>query len=169
MSQVWSVDTETSWGSAVPIRSTGDSLTLVTCWHVVDRVAEGDRITVAHHQHGSFPAAIVWHDADKDLALLVIFTKQQLPVFRRAPPPAFGSTIFLVGYPGQQALTITQGTAQEPGRVAVYLEPGSSGGAVLDAQGRLVGIIQTGRSTYTPFGRLPFANIGGYIPISALH
>ena|GEM_PF-168115 len=105
-----------------------------------------------------------------DLAL--VHTEEDLdayPILADADPEP-GDALTVVGYPGGGVLTVTSGVAlaykQDPlnenvGKVLVSdaeVEPGSSGSAVLDTEGRLVGVVyaksNTGHSYIIPVSSL---------------
>lgn len=95
-------------------------------------------------------------------------------------PLAAGAVVNVVGYPRGGALTITKGTVVDriegdrfgvPGivmRLTARVEPGNSGGPVLDRDGRLVGIvyaleIATGFALAIPIDTLDtLVDVGGF-------
>lgn len=134
-------------GSGIPISHDGYFL---TADHVLARSA-GKNIFVLHGQQGGLRATkarIVWRSAATDLALL------HIPVatprhYAWTPPDQWlpaGTPVIHAGIatshrsgPGKLV------TAIPPGKAARFkhdipLEPGDSGGAVIDARGRLVGV-----------------------------
>ncbi|MCW1922151.1 serine protease [Luteolibacter arcticus] len=136
-------------GSAVPISPDGY---FITADHVLARSA-GRNIFIIHGQQGGLKATkarIIWRSASADLALL------HIPVatpnhYSWTPPnqwlPA-GTPVIHSG--------IATGFRSEPGKLVtaippgrgnaarfkhdIPLEPGDSGGAVIDARGQLVGV-----------------------------
>jgi len=110
----------------------------------------------------SYPAAVAASDADRDLAVLrVVGVKDApTPIAYADPPKAFETMgVFSFGFPLGEALslkkgnpTVTVGKASvsslreaEDGELGVIqidgnLNPGNSGGPVVDAKGRLVGV-----------------------------
>ncbi len=136
-------------GSAVPISSDGY---FITADHVLARSA-GRNVFLLHGQHGALRATkarIVWRSASTDLALL------HIPI---ATPRYYSWTSpdqwLPVGTPVMHA-GIATGFRSEPGKLVtaippgrknaarfkydIPLEPGDSGGAVIDARGQLVGV-----------------------------
>ncbi|WP_226895198.1 S1 family peptidase [Luteolibacter marinus] len=136
-------------GSAVPISPDGY---FITADHVLTH-SEGRNVFVLHGQQGSLrstKARIVWRSAATDLALLHI--PIATPRYYAWTPPdqwlAAGTTVIHSG--------IATGFRSEPGKLItaippdhgrgtrfkhdIPLEPGDSGGAVVDANGQLVGI-----------------------------
>jgi S1-C subfamily serine protease len=110
----------------------------------------------------SAPASIVLDDAERDLALLQVTGVQDLPApIPLVRNPGVGETmpVFLFGFPfgdalalhqGNPAITVGKGSVSslrlndrgEVARIQIDgdLNPGNSGGPVVDAKGRLVGI-----------------------------
>jgi S1-C subfamily serine protease len=136
-------------GSAVPISPDGY---FITADHVLDRSA-GKNIFVIHGQQGALRATkarIIWRSASTDLALL------HIPVatpnhYSWTPPDRWVPAGTPVIHSG-----IATGFRSEPGKLVtgippgrgnaarfkhdIPLEPGDSGGAVIDARGDLVGV-----------------------------
>ncbi len=136
-------------GSAIPISPDGY---FMTADHVLARAA-GRNVFVIHGQEGPLrarKARIVWRSSSHDLALLHIpeatpryFTwtspDQWLPV----GTPVFHSGI-ATGFrsePGKLVSAIPPGRGNATRfKHDIPLEPGDSGGAVIDARGQLVGV-----------------------------
>lgn len=134
-------------GSGIPISPDGYFL---TADHVLSRSA-GKNIFIIHGQQGRLRATkarVVWRSASTDLALLhiPIATPRHYdwtPVDRWLPAgtPVVHSGI-ATGFRSEPGKLVT---AIPPGKGARFkhdipLEPGDSGGAVIDARGRLVGV-----------------------------
>lgn len=136
-------------GSAIPISADGY---FITADHVLAHSA-GRNVFVIHGQQGGLQATkarIVWRSASTDLA--VIHIPIATPNFYRWTSPnkwlPAGTSIIHSG--------IATGFRSEPGKLItpippgrgngtrfkhdIPLEPGDSGGAVIDAQGELVGV-----------------------------
>ena len=133
-------------GTAVAIRAGGY---LVTALHVVDRALE---ITVRLPGGRHVPAELVGRDPATDLAILKVTA--ELPVLKNAPEPVLGAPVCAVGNQFGLDLSVTcgvvsalhrSGTGFNPVEDFVQTDatvnPGASGGALVDAQGRLVGIL----------------------------
>ncbi len=133
-------------GTAVAIRAGGY---LVTALHVVDRALE---ITVRLPGGRHVPAELIGRDPATDLAVLKVTA--ELPVLKDAPEPALGAPVCAVGNQFGLDLSVTcgvvsalhrSGTGFNPVEDFVQTDatvnPGASGGALVDAQGRLVGIL----------------------------
>ncbi len=123
---------------------------LLTCFHVVTNAT---RITVGTKQ-GVFSAELVQSDEANDVALLKVagaFAALPLAATNNAK---LGEAVFTVGFPnpGVQGLQpkLTRGEvsslagARDDPReyqISVPVQPGNSGGAVVDAYGNVVGIV----------------------------
>lgn len=133
-------------GTAVAIRPGGY---LVTALHVVERATE---ITVRLPDGREVPARLAGADSATDLALLA--TDVDLPVLETAPEPSLGDPVCALGNQFGLGLSVTCGVVSGVHRSGVgfnpvedfvqtdaAVNPGASGGALVDAQGRLVGIL----------------------------
>ncbi len=119
-------------------------------------VAGADQILVALADRREFPATLVFADARLDLALLRIDTKgAALPVIRMADSDRaeVGDVTIAIGNPFGVGQTVTTGIVSAVARTGIgvsdwqffiqtdaAINPGNSGGALLDGQGRLIGI-----------------------------
>lgn len=123
---------------------------VVTADHVLER---GEDISVAFHDGTSVDATIVGRDSDRDVALLRTNTNG-FPPIPRGEPPKVGHLVLAVGRPNDR-LMATMGlvnTIRGMGRrrpthggaaliqTDALLYPGFSGGPLLDAAGRMVGL-----------------------------
>jgi S1-C subfamily serine protease len=133
-------------GTAVAIRPGGY---LVTALHVVDRAEE---ITLRLADGRELPAELVARDAATDLALLKAGV--DLPLLAAAPEPALGAPVCAVGNQFGLDLSVTCGVVSALHRSGAgfnpvedfvqtdaTMNPGASGGALVDAEGRLVGVL----------------------------
>ena len=97
-------------------------------------------------------AKIVAVDRDTDIALLKLGA--DLPVFEIAPKPAFAQPVCTIGNPFGLGLSVTCGVVSAPSRAGVgfnliedfvqtdaAVNPGASGGALVDQEGRLIGML----------------------------
>ena len=138
----------TSLGSGVVVSAKGHVLTNL---HVIEGA---DEIIVALTDGRQANATVLGVDADSDLAVLHIDLKQ-LPVldFVALDPTNVGDVVLAIGNPFGVGQTITMGIVSALGRgglgINTYenfiqtdaaINPGNSGGALIDTQGRLVGI-----------------------------
>jgi serine protease Do len=123
-----------------------------------NHVAEvGDEIKVRIGEHGhEYSAKIVGNDPTSDLALLRIDAKN-LPVvtFAQSGQVKVGDVVLAIGNPFGFTNTVTMGIVSGLGRAGVEgaeheyedfiqtdapINPGNSGGALVDTEGRLIGI-----------------------------
>ncbi len=139
---------QTSLGSGVIVSEQGYVLTNN---HVIDG---SDEILVALNDDQTFPATVVGNDPESDLAVLKIAVDGIRPiVFGHADSLAVGDVVLAIGNPFGVGQTVTQGivSARNRGRLGIStfedfiqtdaaINPGNSGGALIDSQGRLVGI-----------------------------
>lgn len=133
-------------GTAVAIAPGGY---LATALHVVDQALE---ITVRLPDGRLVPAEVLGRDPASDLALLGIAA--DLPPLPYAPEPALGAPVCAVGNQFGLDLSVTCGVVSALHRAGTgfnpiedfvqtdaVVNPGASGGALVDAEGRLVGLL----------------------------
>ncbi|HWS59235.1 MAG TPA: serine protease [Actinotalea sp.] len=127
-----------------------DATTLITNRHVV---ADSAELQVSTYDGRDIAVTASSTAALADLA--VVRTAQELPSYPElaGQDPVIGDAVTVVGYPQGGVLTLTTGrvigTTTDPlnenlGEVLVAdapVEPGSSGSAVLDVDGRVVGVV----------------------------
>ncbi len=138
----------TNLGSGVVVSAKGHVL---TNFHVVEGA---DEIVVALTDGRQALAKVIGVDAESDLAVLQIELKD-LPVldFSSLELPRVGDVVLAIGNPFGVGQTITMGIVSALGRAGLgintyenfiqtdaAINPGNSGGALIDTQGRLVGI-----------------------------
>ena len=138
----------TSLGSGVVVSAKGQVLTNL---HVIDGA---DEIVVALTDGRQAVAKVLGVDADSDLAVLQV-DLAQLPelTFTALEPLSVGDVVLAIGNPFGVGQTTTMGIVSALGRdrlgINTYenfiqtdaaINPGNSGGALIDTQGRLVGI-----------------------------
>ncbi len=133
-------------GSAVAILPGGY---LATNVHVLGRA---EKVTVRYPDGRLAAADIVGQDPLTDIALLRV--DRNLPVLPVAPGPALGEPVCTVGNQFGLGLSVTCGSVSALHRTGTgfnpiedfvqtdaVVNPGGSGGALVDRQGRLVGLI----------------------------
>ncbi|HEX2526797.1 MAG TPA: Do family serine endopeptidase [Geminicoccus sp.] len=141
---------ENSLGSGVMLRPDG---VVVTNNHVIEGA---DQITVILADRRAFEATLLSRDERADLAFLKIDTDgETLPTLPLARSDALqvGDLVLAIGNPFGIGQTVTSGIVSATNRTAEGLErdvsfiqtdaainPGNSGGALVDLEGRLVGI-----------------------------
>lgn len=153
----WPADqqrTEEPEGSAVVV---GEGGLMLTADHVID-AAKSIRIRLGD---GSVHAAeIVYRDSETDLA--VLRADIGLPVIEMAPDPEPATSVCALGNAFGLGVSVTCGVVSATGRGGIgfnavedflqtdtAVNPGASGGALVDGQGRLVGILS---AIYTKSG-----------------
>lgn len=134
-------------GSGVLVSDRGYALTNA---HVL---SGADALTARLHDGRRIPAHPVAADPDLDLALLRLFDDRPIPAVALGASEGLvvGQTVFAIGSPFGEELSfsVTRGIVSAPrrtvrGRVFVQhdaaLNPGNSGGPLVDEAGRLLGI-----------------------------
>jgi serine protease Do len=134
-------------GSGVVVTADGY---ILTNNHVVDNA---DEIKVVFTDEREFTAKVVGRDAKTDIAVLKIDAKD-LPYVHIANSDniEIGDVVLAIGNPFGVGQTVTMGIISATGRGNIGLDyedfiqtdaainPGNSGGALVDAEGRLIGI-----------------------------
>ena len=150
---------------------------VLTAFHVVQEATE---IRVRDHDGRDYPARIRGADEAADLALLALDAPGAVfrPIrFGDSVRARVGESVFAIGSPFGLSQTVTAGILSAKERTQVVtdnvvpllqtdaaINPGSSGGALLNARGELIGLInailsQTGRSQ----------GVGFAIPVEEIH
>ena len=139
---------ENSLGSGVVVSTQG---LILTNHHVVESAEE---IDVALADGRTLPATIVGTDPETDLAVLKVDAKN-LPAITlgRSDNLSVGDVVLAIGNPFGVGQTVTQGIISALGRnhlgintfenfiqTDASINPGNSGGALIDTDGRLIGI-----------------------------
>ena len=153
-------------GSGVVI---GDGRTIVTAAHVLGQAKD---IQVRTSQGVILTARLIAADKATDLALLSL--KEPLPALQLAGDASLGETACAVGNAFGLGISITCGTVSAVNRSGVgfnsiedfvqtdaAVNPGASGGALVDSQGRLIGILSA------IFTKKSDANVGVNFAVSA--
>ena len=138
-----------SLGSGVIIDGSG---LVVTNHHVIENMTE---VKVALHDRREFDAEIVLRDPRTDLAVLRIKGSERFPAVELGDSERLevGDIVLAIGNPFGVGQTVTQGIVSALARTQVgvtdyqffiqtdaAINPGNSGGALIDMNGRLVGI-----------------------------
>ncbi|MEM9741824.1 MAG: trypsin-like peptidase domain-containing protein [Pseudomonadota bacterium] len=139
---------QSSLGSGVIVSSNGY---ILTNNHVV---ADADEVLVAFHDGQATTAEVVGTDLETDLALIRVQASglATIPVGRSADV-AVGDIALAIGNPFGLGQTVSAGIISAKGRIGITASPyadflqtdaainlGNSGGALVDSQGRLIGI-----------------------------
>lgn len=143
-------------GSGVAFRTAEDGTYILTNNHVVERAS---RLTVRTSTGRSARAQLIGRDPETDIAVLLV--KLKIPVIDTVDSSdlVVGQTVVAIGSPYGLEHSVTSGVVSAVGRslpdfggtADVYplvdviqtdaaINPGNSGGALVDRQGRLVGI-----------------------------
>lgn len=133
-------------GSGVVIAHGG---LIATAWHVIK---PAKRIDVRLADGRILPATVVGHDVASDIAVLRV--KADLPTFVTAPQPILAQPVCTIGNTYGFGLSVTCGVVSAVdvstagfNEVEDYIQtdaavnPGGSGGALVDTDGRLVGMV----------------------------
>ena len=140
--------------------ATGFALTgngfVATNYHVVQGA---DSVHVQNVHGTSFKARTIYIDPDYDLAILEIIDDRfeptaQVPYTFRAQAADIGQDVFTIGFPREEAVYGQGYLSSETGyagdtvayQVSIPVNPGNSGGPLLDDQGNIIGII-SGKQT----------------------
>ena len=159
-------------GSGVIISSDGY---IITNHHVIE-TAEDIQITTNDNQ--SYKAKIIGSDEQNDIALLKIESSEELPyaVFGDSDSTQIGEWVLAVGNPFNLTSTVTAGiisaksrsldptgrTTQSYIQTDAAVNPGNSGGALINDKGELIGIntaIQTQTGSYVGYSFAVPSNI----------
>jgi Do/DeqQ family serine protease len=138
-----------SLGSGVIVDPSG---LVVTNHHVVEGMTD---VKVALSDRREFGAKIVLRDPRSDLAVLQIQSQERFPVLELGDSDAIevGDFVLAIGNPFGVGQTVTQGIVSALARTQIgvndygffiqtdaAINPGNSGGALVDLDGRLVGV-----------------------------
>ncbi|MDP5240655.1 trypsin-like peptidase domain-containing protein [Uliginosibacterium sp. 31-16] len=136
-------------GSGVLVSTDGY---ILTNNHVIEGA---DAIEIALNDGKKFAARIVGRDPETDIAVLRIDSKEKLPAISFSPASSVhvGDVVLAIGNPFGVGQTVTMGIVSAMGRTQLgintfenfiqtdaAINPGNSGGALVDTQGRLLGI-----------------------------
>jgi len=153
----------------------GEDGYIITNHHVVDGASD---ISVVFNDGARFPAEVVGSDPVTDIGVLLVDREDVRPItIGRSsalvigqPAVAVGNPLGLAGGPTVTAgiISALDRTLDEAGGVRLYglvqtdapIAPGSSGGALVDAEGRLIGI-----TTAIAFSDVGPADLGFAVPI----
>ncbi len=134
---------------------TGFALTaegyLVTSAHVIQGA---DSLQIEGHDHRRYRAEKVYADAKHDLAILRVSDPRfagfgRLPYVFKAGQAELGERVFTLGFPradvvyGEGALSARTGYRGDSAfyQVSIPVNPGNSGGPLLDERGNLIGVV----------------------------
>jgi serine protease Do len=142
-------------GSGVIVKRAGTKVYVLTNNHVV---GEADEISVKLYDERQYTASLVGKDPNKDLALVVFETPDEVPVaeFGDSDEVQVGDIVVAVGNPMGFQSSVTSGIVSAVGRksipgsgVALFtdyiqtdaaINQGNSGGPLVDIYGKVIGI-----------------------------
>lgn len=158
-------------GSGVILTSDGY---IITCYHVIENAT---KIIVRLNNGTEYQAEIIGQDVDNDIAILRIEANDLLPVvLGDSSKMVVGDTVVVVGNPlGELGGTVTSGILSALDRAITIgdtkmnllqtnaaVNPGNSGGALFNAYGELIGVVNA-KSSGNSIEGLGFA-----IPINTI-
>ncbi|GHE43175.1 trypsin-like peptidase domain-containing protein [Sphingobacterium griseoflavum] len=142
--------TETMHFGATGFMITRDGY-VVTNYHVI---TGADSVHLQNHRGQSFKADIIFTNPEKDLAILHISdstfkSSKNIPYTFKKQDSDLGEDIYTIGFPrdeavyGQGYLSSSTGYAGDTlaYQISIPVNPGNSGGPVLDKDGHVIGII----------------------------
>lgn len=148
-----------SMGSGVIISANGDA---VTCGHI----ANGVQRLVAEMQDGTKREVTIYDiDTTADISHIRV-VGSGLPYLETSNDVQTGDTVYALGYPGGGSAKVTAGVVTNPKNgdyLTTLIEStasvisGNSGGALVDGQGRLVGVTVSSRGSGTPSYSVPIS------------
>jgi len=140
-------------GSGVVVRRSGEKLYVLTNDHVA---GEAEQINIKLQDGRSYKAKLVGRDENKDLALVMFETRENIPVAEIGDSGSLmvGDWVLAVGSPLGFESTVTAGIVSAIGRRSVQgaagftdyiqtdaaINQGNSGGALVNIYGQVVGI-----------------------------
>lgn len=124
---------------------------IVTSYHVIKGA---DSVYIENEKWGRHKVSVLHSDPENDISILAI-EKETLALPRLLPytvsgiEASLGEEVYTLGFPredivfGEGAVSALTGYRQNPGayQVSVPVNPGNSGGPLLNAKGDLIGII----------------------------
>ncbi len=142
-----------SAGSTCAGSLVGEAGQVITAYHCVERRRP---IVVTNSEGDRFEAELIHSDRKNDLALLSVNGLRGSPYFRLSLEALVGEDVTVVGHPfgslavrvpvldGLLRWSVTGGTVSAVGQSLIQLDsafnPGTSGGAILNGEGELIGV-----------------------------
>lgn len=124
---------------------------IVTAYHVVK---SSDSVFIENEKFGRLRVSLVYKNPDTDVALLLITDEQfknlsSVPFAIRSTEGVLGEAVYTLGYPrneivyGDGTISAASGYEQNENsyQISIPVNPGNSGGPMIDQQGAVVGII----------------------------
>jgi serine protease Do len=144
-SAVFKVNTSAGSGSSFYLK---DKNILVTNFHVIEGFKN---VSVEDHQKNRYRADVIIADKNKDIAFLKIKGQLEAPQINYEAAGVIKNLdqVYVLGFPFGMPYTVTEGIVSSPNQMMdgrnyiqtdAAVNPGNSGGPVVDASGRLVGM-----------------------------
>jgi serine protease Do len=120
---------------------------IVTSYHVVK---DADSLHIENSKFGTLRATVVYSDPANDVSLLKVDTLVPiLPFLVEKAEASLAEDVYTLGFPredvvfGEGAISALSGFKQNPNsyQISVPVNPGNSGGPLLNSKGNLVGMI----------------------------
>lgn len=124
---------------------------VVTNHHVI---ADADSVQLQHANGESYRTSVIYIDIESDLAILKITDPdfkgyKNIPYVFKEKSAELGEDVFTLGYPrdeavyGQGYLSSMSGYSGDTSayQISIPLNPGNSGGPLLDSKGQVIGIV----------------------------
>jgi serine protease Do len=124
---------------------------IATSYHVVK---ESDSVSIENETYGRLKAKVIFSGARNDISILKIITssfkaKRQLPFMISSKEAELGEYVYTLGFPredivfGEGSVSASSGFRQAANayQVSVPVNPGNSGGPLLNSSGDLIGIV----------------------------
>jgi S1-C subfamily serine protease len=155
---VVSVMTNTGQGSGAIISSDG---LVLTNYHVIQGAR---RASVMTYEGSAYGVSLVGYDIQNDIAVLRISFNETFSYFEFGDSDSLkaGQKVVALGNPAGLSFTATEGIISSPSRLAsdglyyiqtdVTLNPGNSGGPLINSRGELIGIADFKVSGYEGLG-----------------
>jgi hypothetical protein len=135
---------------------------LLTCKHVLPRVADYKNIDLrvrleTKSRKDTIPAKVFWLADNSDAAILTISDSKSRPLPIDNRKPDVGVRLITLGFPVNFNQNITDGLVGPEENAGRYLmsapvNPGVSGGPVIAADGRVIGIVHGAHLKWRPSG-----------------
>lgn len=165
------VANETGHGSGFVVEGRSKKRYIVTNAHVCKTKSQDMKVKWGIRENDEETSeAPIEIDSEQDICILTLRNQAKLPLRLSDTFPAVGEPVYTVGFPGTDAITLTQGTVELTNAVAflgdtIYLvhitttvgKPGSSGSPLFNSEGKVVGVMfgDNGRqSVITPLTNL---------------
>ena len=135
------IRTDRGTGSGFFVSSAGD---ILTNWHVIQ---DAGYITVTPQNGNSLTASLKDYDAKRDMALLTVKTQYPVKFLKISPTlPRQGEAVIAIGNPKGLSGTVSNGIVSAFRENNTWVQftapisPGSSGGALINLRGEVVGM-----------------------------